>query len=47
MNTELQLTVYQTDGKSAWTVLVIAISGRHVCKHWGISAVLSCILLLQ
>jgi len=48
MNTELQLIVYHTDGKSVWTVLVITLSGGHMFKHSGMSVVLlSCILLLQ
>jgi len=48
MNTELQLIVYLTGGKSVLTVLVITLGSGHTCKHSGISVVLLyCILLLQ
>jgi hypothetical protein len=36
------------DGKNVWTLLVITLSRKHMCKHSVILVVLlSCILLLQ
>jgi hypothetical protein len=42
------LIIYHVDGKSVWTVLVITLNRRDMCRHSGISVLLlACILLLQ
>lgn len=45
--TELQLIIYHVDGKSVWTVLVITWNRRDMCRHSGISVLLSYILLQE